>query len=221
MTLEAYLFLANSDTVLLAFIALLSLYNFSKSKKEIKLIGLIALAGSAANGITIVFANLRLTALMNIPATVYDFVFILLVSALYDHQTNRKYVLLFRVTGVTGALVVLTNLIFFQQQEISSYSKLLSALLVITYAVIYFYRLMIDLPTHEVHKLPMFWFNSGFLIYHAGTIFLFAFTSYLVHVLKDNLLIYYSFHNVLSLVKNVILLVGVLYNIKAGRTAMA
>ena len=87
-------------------------------------------------------------------------------------------------------------------------------MIILCYALLFFYHLMKDLPERQVHHLPMFWFNSGFLIYHAGTIFLFAFTSYLINVLKDNLMYYMIFHNILNVVQHLIFIIGFRYDLK-------
>ncbi len=86
----------------------------------------------------------------------------------------------------------------------------------ITYCLLYFYVLMQDLPSLYVHQFPMFWFNSGLLIFHAGTFFLFSFHAYLVNVLKNNMLIYWSFHNMLSIIEHIIFLIGLYYDSKSG-----
>jgi hypothetical protein len=221
MTIETYLLLAHSVTVLLALVAVFSFYNFPKAKTHIRLIGLYGLAGCLVNLITMFIANMRWTAYINIPGSIHDFVFIVILSALYNDQTMSKHRQYFTVAASIYIILGVLNLFFVQQEEIASYAKLLGSIIIVTYAITYFYRLMVDLPTLEVHRLPMFWFNSAFLIFHAGTVFLFAFTSYLVHVLKDNLLIYYSFHNVLSIIENAIIIVGLLFNMRTTRETLA
>jgi membrane protein insertase Oxa1/YidC/SpoIIIJ len=73
---------------------------------------------------------------------------------------------------------------------------------------------MVKLPTMHLQRMPMFWINSGFLMYAAGAMFLFAFTTYLTQVLKDNLLVYWSFHNILSIISQLIIMVGLIYDFK-------
>jgi hypothetical protein len=215
MTLESYLFLAHSDTALLAIIIFLSFYRFQKAKSHIKLIGLLGFAGFASNMISLMFARMKWTNLINIPGSVYDFILLLIVTILFNNETNKKHRFYFITVASLYFVTAFINLIFIQKEEIASYTKLMGSMIIITYAIVYFYRLMIDLPTYEVHRLPMFWFSSSFLIYHAGTIFLFAFTSYLVHVLQDNLLIYYSFHHVLSIINHFIIIIGLVFHLKS------
>src|SRR6478609_401551 len=173
MTLEFYLLLAHSDTALLALIALLGIFYSGRNKTDIKLIGLLGVAGFLSNMLGFLSVKLKWSHLINLPSSVYDFVLITIVTILYNNETNRKHKWYFLIVASFYIVVSLLNMIFIQQGEISSYSKLLGSLIIITYAIVYFYRLMVDLPTYEVHRLPMFWFNSSFLIYHAGTVFLF------------------------------------------------
>jgi hypothetical protein len=60
----------------------------------------------------------------------------------------------------------------------------------------------------------MFWFNSGILIFHAGAFFLFSFSSYLVNVQKNDMMMYWSFHNMLSIVERLLILIGLYYDLK-------
>ena len=74
---------------------------------------------------------------------------------------------------------------------------------------------MKDLPTVEVFRLPIFWVNVAVLVYFSGNLFVFMLSDYLVTVLKDNLIVYWSFHNFLSIVKNILLAIGFYGSIKA------
>jgi hypothetical protein len=73
--------------------------------------------------------------------------------------------------------------------------------LIIFYALYYFYWLLKELPTTRLHRLPMFWINAAHIIFYSGNIFLFGLTSYIVNVLKDNLLVYWMLHNALGLLQ--------------------
>ena len=59
----------------------------------------------------------------------------------------------------------------------------------------------------------MFWINTAILIYFSGNLFLFIFNTYLVSVLKDDLVVYWSFHNLLYLIKNVLFAIGLWQNL--------
>ena len=136
------------------------------------------------------------------------------MALIYNHATAGKFYKLFSGITVIYLIFGISNFLFFQKTGIASYTKLFSSLIIIFYAIIYFYRLMVELPAVHLHHLPMFWFNSGFLLYYAGSVFLFAFMSYLVHVLNDDLLIYGSFHNVLNIIQEFIIIIGVAFDLR-------
>ncbi len=81
-------------------------------------------------------------------------------------------------------------------------------------AVVFFYRLMKDLPALEIQRLRMFWINTAILIYFSGNLFLFIFNDYLVSVLKNNLEVYWSFHNLLNIAKNLLFAIGLWQNLR-------
>ena len=64
------------------------------------------------------------------------------------------------------------------------------------------------LPVQELQRLPMFWYVTSNLVYNAGTLFLLLFTTYLVEVLHNDLLIYWSFHNILDIIQDLLIMLG-------------
>jgi hypothetical protein len=207
MSSETFYRIFYLQTTLSAVVAGFCFYRFFERSKNVRLIGLLFLAGFAAN--LIVFFTYS-----NLPSTIYDFILIVIAGIVYNGETKGRYSRTIFWATVFFILFGFSNLLFVQKEFFTSYNKMLSSFIIISYAVMYFYRLMVDLPTIHVQRLPMFWFNSAFLIYHAGTVFLFAFTQYLVDVLKDNLITYWSFHNVLSVLQHLIILIGLGYDLR-------
>ena len=101
-----------------------------------------------------------------------------------------------------------TELLQSSKVEMSSNTLTFTSLLFIVFAVRYFYLLIRDLPTDQIQRLPMFWVNTGVLIYFAGGLFLFAMRNYLISVFHDDQTIYWSFHNFLNIVKNLLFAVA-------------
>lgn len=122
--------------------------------------------------------------------------------------------MLFFVTTTVVFVLAFANLYFVQKTSINSYAYVLRAAILICYSLWYFYVLIRDLPSLYVHQMPMFWFNSAFLVMSAGAFFLFAFTSYLINVLRNDLLIYWSFHNILSILEHIIIMIGLYYDFR-------
>jgi hypothetical protein len=209
-----------TDSALIAFVAAITLFHYKKQALLIKLLGLIYLAGFVANACAYIILKARGGLLVNLPASLYDFVFVAIVSVLYYVETGKRYKSYFVSVVIIFTIAGLINLLLVQQTAIGSYNKLMGSFVIISYAVLYFYRLMTDLPTTHLHRLPMFWFNAGFLIYHAGNLFLFAFVSYLIHVLHDDLTYYWTFHNILHIIQEIIVITGLyFYYVKRPRLA--
>lgn len=214
MTMEIYLLLVLAQTVLSAIVAILSLIRFRSRNQIVRLIGFVFLVSFLANiGAWILVRSGTFRGYVNIPYPIYAIISLCLYSRLYFLLLHKKRAGVF--IFVTSAFVIfaLINIFFIQKTTHNSYSFLLHSAILIVYCLLYFYVLMDDLPSLYVHHLPMFWFNSALLVFHAGTFFLFSFTAYLVNVLKNDLLIYWSFHNMLSIIEHVIFLVGLYYDL--------
>ncbi len=216
MTLDTFLSIFYVQTTLSGIIALGSFYKFSSRQKLTRLIGLLFLISFICNVTAIT------TEYVNETGSVYDLLLIVVASFIYNHVTNGKYAKPVLFVATAFLIFAVFNLIFLQWGCIASYNKLLSSFIIMLDSVFYFYKLMAELPTVHLQRLPMFWFNSAFLLYHAGTIFLFAFTPYLVNIMNDNLLIYWTFHNLLSILQQLIVLLGLVYDFRnRGVTAQS
>ena len=161
----------------------------------------------------LILHSYKLYKFQNYPGNLYGFILLIVTSIIYHHATQLKY--LRTISTITAIVFVATfiNLFFFQKHSFSTYNDLLVSFVIICCAVFYLYRLMVELPTSQIHTLPMFWFNFGFLFYHAGAFFLFAFASYLFNVLKNDMWIYWIFHNTLDIVQHFIIFVGLYYDL--------
>lgn len=207
---ELYFNIIYLQTTLSGIVALACFYKFQWRQPYIKLMGLL-FAYSVFN--TLVTMSLP-GKYNNIPGSLYDFVLFIVITQVYNLTTDKRYLKKYLVIAVFFIVCGIANLFFVQHSAIASNNKLLSSLIIICYSIFYFYRLIVEMPSAHVHRLPMFWFNSAFLLYHSGTIFLFAFTSYLINVLKNDLWYYWIFHNALCVIEYCIILVGVYYDLR-------
>jgi ABC-type uncharacterized transport system fused permease/ATPase subunit len=215
MTLDIFLLTFFIQTALSFTVSATSFYQYGRRDQYIKLIGLLFLLSFLANGGAYVMFHVGLRKFTNIPQSAYDFIGLVIVSLVFYTAMNKRFKKFFLTVTFLFLIVALSNSLFFQKEGINSYNKFLSSFIITCYCVFYFYRLMVELPSTHLQRMPMFWFTSAFLIYHAGTIFLFAFTSYLTDVLKNDLTTYWTFHNVLGIVEQCIVLTGLAYNLSA------
>jgi hypothetical protein len=222
ITLQAYLNTFYLQTTLSGIVAIISFYKFKRREKYIKLIGLSFLFGFLANILSLVISNFKsLNGFINIPHVLYfvsNFAFLTLAYYYVFGKRGGKW-----LVAATSIFLpfTLANILYFQKASINSYSNVLLSVIIIIYCIVYFYKLMIDMPSLYIHHLPMFWFNAAFLIFHSGTFFLFAFTAYLINVLKNDLIVYWSFHNIISIIEHLIVLVGLYYDLRGIKAQKA
>ena len=215
MTIEQVITLAHIQTALSAIVAILCLVKFKSRDRVIRLIGLVFMTSFLANVTALAFHMVTsLNAFINTTYPAFSIVSFVLISRVYYISLRTIHVRWFVLSAVIFIAFALSNLFFIQKLTLNSYTNIFYSAILIIYCLLYFYTLMRDLPSLYVHHLPMFWFNSALLIFHAGAFFLFSFTAYLVNVLKNDLVIYWSFHNFLSILEHFIVLIGLYYDLK-------
>jgi hypothetical protein len=215
MSLEKFLLLAHAQTALSALVAIVSFVKFKSRDTIIKLIGLVFLTSFIANISSLILININeVRQYVNIPYVVYVLLSFVLLSKVYHLTLRYIDIKWFVVIAVILISFSLFNLFFIQKTNPNSYANIFHSGVLIVYSLLYFYVLMRDLPSLYVHHIPMFWFNSVILIFHAGAFFLFSFSSYLVNVQKNDMMIYWSFHNILSIVEHILVLIGLYYDLK-------
>ncbi len=215
MTLEQFMLTAELQTILLGLLAILCFIRYRSRSVIVRLIGFNSLVGLMANVSSwLLIQSESFRAYSNSPAVVYFVVSMTILSYLYLVILINKKIVWF--ISVTAALTVLAfvNFYYIQKTAVNSNIYVVYAGALICYSLWYFYVLIRDLPSLYVYQMPMFWFNSAFLISGAGTFFLFSFTSYLINVLKNDLITYWSFHNMLSIFAYMIVLVGLFYDFR-------
>jgi len=215
MTIEIYLYLAIAQTALSAIVATIALIRYRFRSSIVKLLGFVFLTSFLANAASFALVNFStMRIFINATYPVYLIIGLALYSRIYHiilHKKNTKW---FVLAATTFTIFALINLFFVQKTAPNSYSYIFFSAIIIIYCLLYFYVLIRDLPSLYVHHLPMFWFNSALLVFHAGTFFLFSFQSYLINVLKNSMLVYWSFHNMLSIIEHIIVLVGLYYDLR-------
>jgi hypothetical protein len=217
MTIEQFRIGAYVQTALALTIAVMAFWNFRSRTMVIRLVGFCGLIGVLGNSLGFLFTYLRMRSLINLPQSLYFILVFCLISMIYYHALKKQGKAVFILVVGVFLVFAFSNLLFIQKDFINSYNNVFSAVLVTGYAIYYFHRLMVDLPTIHLNRFPMFWINTGFLLYHAGAFFLFVFTDFLVHVLGNNLLYYWTFHNILSNLSFLIIITGLWIDLQNTR----
>lgn len=155
---------------------------------------------------------------VNIPQNIEGIIYFFALAYLYYVSLKKRYTYFFVITALFFLIFALFNILFWQKNDMNTFTLAARSFLALSYCMLYWYRLLVDLPVNQLQSLPMFWYNASTLIYTAGTLFLFLFYSYFVEVLHNDMLIYWTFHNILSIVQHLVIMVGLwqdLRNIKS------
>lgn len=76
------------------------------------------------------------------------------------------------------------NSLFIQKfTEFNTYARSLESIILVVLSILCFYKILVELNTKNLTKLPIFWINTGFLFYFAGSFVLFILSNV---ILKEN-----------------------------------
>jgi hypothetical protein len=215
MTIETFLVIANVPTVPTIVGLVILLIRFNSKQPYTKLLGIIFVASLAATLATHYFVEVRSG---NLGSSIYQIIKLPVVVLVYYFAKNKNNLAPYLVLIGIFEAFALYNLFFLQQKTINSYTMVFSSVIVILLSIYYFYWLLQKLPTTKLHSLPMFWINSAWIIFYSGNLFLFIFASYLVEVQKDDMLIYWTLHNILAIIESFMIVIALwmdLRNIKS------
>jgi hypothetical protein len=73
--------------------------------------------------------------------------------------------------GVFTGFAILNSLLLQPLNRYNTYARGLEALVVIALALLCFYKILTELPAKRLDKHPVFWINTGYLLYFAGSLF--------------------------------------------------
>jgi hypothetical protein len=216
MTLTQFIIIANIGPVLCLIGLSNILLNYKSREPYIKLLGLL-LFWWILSALGSVASRELLGINPNYSATVSGIFELPLVTLIYHKALNKKVGMITIIVWAIYLAFSLSNAIFFQQDNINSYSMALKGIFIIAYSIYYFYWLLEALPTTQLHRLPMFWINSAFIIYSSGNLFLLVFTSYLVNQLKNDLILPWQLHNALYIIEALMINFAVWLDLKNSK----
>lgn len=216
MSFQQFLNIAGTQNILTLLTAMMALFRFNSRQLYIKLLGLYFLLFFLYERVGGYLYHVKINP--NYASSVGNIIGFPLIAWVYYLTTGKRhrnrYVILIFVYVIFG----LVNLLFIQRENINSYTFVFRSVCTLIFALYYFYWLLKELPTSQLQKLPMFWINSAFMVFASGTLFLYVFTAYLVNVMNNDLLIYWSFHNILGIIEILMIIVALwmdLRNIKS------
>ena len=119
---------------------------------------------------------------------------LILLSFFYTLFSNA---LAKKIGLVFGVIYVISFCLFMPGHwtQFSSPIRTMRDLMIVVCALLYFYFLIVEMPTNEITRYPMFWIMAAFLFYFAGTFVLSLSLDFLVNVLKDDLALLWTARN--------------------------
>lgn len=117
---------------------------------------------------------------------IYTFVELLLLGLIYQKELKstirpnffRSLIMLFFIFAVFNSLFIET--IF----QFNAKARAVSSLLIIFFALSYFYQLLKEVKIKKLEREPMFWLSIGLLIYFSSSFFIFIFSNYIAPSVK-------------------------------------
>lgn len=126
------------------------------------------------------------------------------------HAVYKKTILL---TILLFTVFCILNAVFWENiyTDYNSNTRTIGSLILMIYAISYFYRMLKELTVETVEEEDMFWFNAGVLIFFAGTFFLSLFLKVFFGEASENEMFnrflrqLYSLHYILYIILNLLL----------------
>ncbi|HEY5746787.1 MAG TPA: hypothetical protein VIU12_11965 [Chryseolinea sp.] len=188
-------------------IVVLSFLLFKKRTLQIKLLGVHFLAP------ILVYYSLGVFDLkgmqVNVPHNIELLFSFYTLTAIYYIQFQKRYTKRFLTLVIFFTIIWFVNILFIQKMYFNSFSAAFVNFVMMAYTVTYFYRLLIDLPAQHLQQVPLFWVSTGFLVQGAGAFFLYLFTDYLTKFFFNDVLIYWTIHNLMNIFELILVIVGV------------
>lgn len=139
----------------------------------------------------------------------YHLFCVLTFSGFFYHAINwpslKKYI---TIVNIIYFLFTVVNYLFIQKIQSASYHQTIKSLVIIIFSITFFYKMLKELPTHQLHKDALFWIVSGFFFSYSGKLAIYSVTNYLITVQGDNMIIIWTIHNFLTIIGNIFIIYG-------------
>ena len=107
-------------------------------------------------------------------------------------------------------LLIVVNLIFFQEYLVFNYMFILRCLIFIVLSLHYFYLIYKSESTDEIRHDPIFWISVGFFIFSAGSIFIKGLGYEIQKTNRDLAYSLYVLNSILNIYLYIMFLIGLL-----------
>lgn len=112
------------------------------------------------------------------------------------------------LVGLFSAAAILNSVFFQALTTFNTNARSLEGVLVIILALMCFYKILSEMKIKKLGQYPVFWINTGFLLYYSGGVLLFGFSNYLLKFNKPINMYVWALHGLFSALLYVFIAVG-------------
>ncbi|HAS43337.1 MAG TPA: hypothetical protein DCS93_22850 [Microscillaceae bacterium] len=187
--------------------AILALVLFKRQVLPLKSLSILIWIGALVEVAAQIMAN---NGKSNLPLLhVYVIIEFVLLGWMYQFNLYKLYnryvipiiIILFSIFSIINSLFIQSIYTF------NTHNRPLSNLLLIVFAISYYYKLLKELKIRYLERNPMFWINTGILIYYSGSLFLFIFSNYIIKT-RESWLLVWHIHSILNIFINIFYTIG-------------
>lgn len=115
----------------------------------------------------------------------------------------------FWVLGLGFSILSTLNSCFLQDIDtFNTYARSLEGILVIILCLSWCFRTLSEMKIKHLEQDPVFWVNTGFLLYFSGNVLLFAFSNYIININRALNLYIWAFHALFSILLYFFITIG-------------
>lgn len=190
----------------------ISVVKFKILENELKTLSIFLYIAAVFEIIFITLANYSIN---NLPFfhlwTIIEFFLLgLIFYRVFTHHLSKKAIIVTIIAFVAFAVI---NALFIQTiYEFNTIARAVESFLLILLALLFFYKVFQESTVMRLEKYPMFWINSGILVYFCGSFFLFIFSNYILEQSRNELYAYWGIHSALNIVLNLFFAMGLWYS---------
>ncbi|MCZ8021877.1 MAG: hypothetical protein O9302_14775 [Cyclobacteriaceae bacterium] len=131
----------------------------------------------------------------------YQLLLVILISLFFLNLNKTKLsIVLFYILVASCSVCWVLLLVYLNHNFLFSVYSIITYVGLILFAVLYFLYLLKYLPSDNLLAIPEFWIASAVLFNFSGYLIITLSYGYLVEILKENTILYWSMYNLFSVV---------------------
>ncbi|MCZ8353838.1 MAG: hypothetical protein O9340_03825 [Cyclobacteriaceae bacterium] len=203
------------------FLFIIFLGNYRNINQKFKLVGAAAFVSVMGNIFQITSTFFFHSAYMNQIGEAYQLFFAFIISLFFLQINRSKFSqLLFYLFNLSCFVCWVLLLVYLNDNNLFSIYSVITYVGLILFAILYFTYLLKYLPAENLLRIPEFWVAAAVLFNFSGYLIVTLTYGYLVEVLKENMILYWSFYNVFSIIFFSVLSYALLLHIKTVKIAL-